>query len=47
MEKVMEIFGLFITCLFLLAGFFMGNQWLFGCIPGFIIGGFGLLFDAD
>lgn len=47
MEKILEGIGLFVTCFFFVAGFLMGNQWLFGCIPGFALCGFGLIFDTD
>lgn len=47
MERIFEAFGLVITCVFIAMGFFMGEQWLIGCIPGFAMSGFGLLFDKE
>lgn len=47
MEKVVYGFGLFLTGFFFLVGFFMGNQWLWGCVPGLVLGGFGMAFDEN
>lgn len=47
MERLVAGFGLSMVGLFFLLGFCVNGQWLLGCIPGFILSGFGLFFDEN
>ena len=44
MEKLIAEIGCGIVVLFFTLGFCLTNAWLWGCIPGFLIAGFGMMF---
>ena len=46
MERILEGLGAVCAWIFFLLGFFMGNQWLWGCAVGAVISGFGMIYDS-
>ena len=47
MEKLVAGLGCGIAFVFFTLGFCLTNSWLWGCVPGFIMAGFGLFFDDE